>query len=144
MTDTSQQRVTEPAEVVLGRANSEISMRSQIFQTIFGKERYDWNVDLKAGTIKFTSATKIVTAPVQVIGTYNTLDGTFLWGWDHPSVAKPLGADARLARQFGQLNDLPSFTTRKKSNALKVRHGVSPPWHFIYLAPKVPIGDRRA
>ena len=112
VTDTAHQRVTEPAEVVFGRAESEIALKTQLFQDIFGDEHYDWNVDLEAGTITFTSATKIVSAPVQVIGTYNTLDRTFLWGWDHPSVPEPGRAAARLARQFGQRQNLPLFTTR--------------------------------
>jgi hypothetical protein len=112
MADTAHQRVAEPAEVVFGRAESEIVLKNQLFQSIFGDELYDWSVDLEAGTITFTSATKMVSAPVQVIGTYNTLDRTFLWGWDHPSVPEPRRADARLARQFGQLQNLPLFTTR--------------------------------
>ena len=112
MTGPAQQRVTEPAEIVFGRAESEIELKTQIFQRIFGDEHFDWAVDLDTGIITFTSATKRVSAPVQVIGTYNTLDGTFLWGWDHPSIPEPRRADARLARQFGQLHDLPLFTTR--------------------------------
>jgi hypothetical protein len=112
MTDPAHQRVAEPAEVVFGRAESEIALKTQLFRDIFGEEHYDWNVDLEARTIVFTSATKMVSAPVQVIGTYNTLDGTFLWGWDHPSFPEPSRADARLARQFGQLQNLPLFTTR--------------------------------
>lgn len=110
--DTPHQRVTEPAEVVFGRAESEIALKTQLFQAVFGNERYDWSVDLDAGIITFTSATKKVSAPVQVIGTYDTLDRTFLWGWDHPSVPEPRRSDAGLARQFGQLQDLPLFTTR--------------------------------
>lgn len=110
--ESAQQRLTEPAEVVFGRAESEIALKTQLFQAIFGTEHYDWGVDLDAGIITFTSATKRVSAPVQVIGTYNMRDRTFLWGWDHPSVPEPRGADARLARRFGQLQNLPSFTTR--------------------------------
>jgi len=113
MAATPQQRVTEPAELVFGRADSEIALKAQLFRRIFGDEHFDWHVDLEKGVIRFTSATKVVSAPVQVIGTYNTLDGTFLWGWDHPSVSGPLGADARLAHQFGALQKLPLFTTRK-------------------------------
>jgi hypothetical protein len=109
----AQQRVAEPAEIVFGRADSEIVLKTQLFQSIFGDEHYDWQVDLETGIITFTSATKVVSAPVQVIGTYNTLDGTFLWGWDHPSVSEPLAADARLAREFGQRQGLPLSTTRK-------------------------------
>ncbi|MBO9574881.1 MAG: hypothetical protein J7494_04010 [Sphingobium sp.] len=113
MADAVQKRLSEPTDLVLGRANSETALKIQFFQSIFGKEPYSWSVDLEAGTISFTSATKVVSAPVQVIGTYNTLDGTFLWGWDHPSVPEPRGADARLAHQFGQLKNLPLYTARK-------------------------------
>jgi hypothetical protein len=109
----ARQRVAEPTELVFGRAESEIALKTGAFRAIFGDEPFDWSVDLDAGTIVFSSATKRVTAPVQVIGTYSLADGTFLWGWDHPSVPEARGADARLARDFGQRNDLPLFTTRK-------------------------------
>jgi hypothetical protein len=112
MGDAANQRVAEPAELVFGRADSEIQLKTEFFQGIFANEHYDWSVDLEAGTIRFTSATKTVAAPVQVIGTYNSLDGTFLWGWDHPSVPADRAADARLARRFGELHELPLFTTR--------------------------------
>lgn len=112
VTDTANQRVAEPAELVFGRAESEIALRTELFRSIFGDEPFDWAVDLEAGTITFRSATKMVTAPVQVIGTYNSLDGTFLWGWDHPSIPEPRRTDARLARRFGELQNLPLFTTR--------------------------------
>lgn len=113
MTNAVGQRVAEPAELVFGRADSELKLKTEFFLSIFGDERYDWDVDLDAGTITFTGTTKVVTAPVQVIGTYNTLDQTFLWGWDHPSVPDALAADARSAREFGRRQDLPQFTTRK-------------------------------
>ena len=93
--DSEIQRVAEQAELVFGRADSEIALRTELFRSIFGDEHYDWAVDLEAGTIIFTSATKMVTAPVQVIGTYTSLDRTFLWGWDHPSIPEPRRADAR-------------------------------------------------
>lgn len=108
----AEQRVAEPAELVFGRAESEIALKTRLFQNIFGDEHFDWAVDLDAGTIRFTGATKVVSAPVQVIGTYNRLDGTFLWGWDHPSIPEPRRAAARLAREFGQRQGLPLFTTR--------------------------------
>lgn len=108
----AQPRVAEPAELVFGRAESAIALKTRLFQTIFGAEHFDWAVDLEVGIIRFTSATRVVSAPVQVIGTYNTLDGTFLWGWDHPSIPEPRRADARLAREFGQRHNLPLFTTR--------------------------------
>lgn len=112
-TGAAGERVAEPADLVFARAEAEAKLKSRQLQSLFGDEPYDFAVDLDAGVITFTSDTKVVSAPVQVIGTYNTLDGTFLWGWDHPSVPEPLGADARLAREFGQRHNFPLFTTRK-------------------------------
>jgi len=113
MAGTTERRLAEPPDIVFVRAEAETALKSQVFQSILGDEPHRWDVDLDAGVIAFTSATKVVSAPVQVIGTYNTLDQTFLWGWDHPSVSEPLGADARLAREFGRRQDLSLFTTRK-------------------------------
>ena len=55
----------------------------------FGEGEH-WNADLKAGTIKWTFKDKIVTAPIQVICTYNKEKKKLLWGWDHPSVSEQL------------------------------------------------------
>jgi len=44
-----------------------------------------WDVDLSAGTIKWTFSDRIVEAQAELIGTYSESDGSFLWGWKHPS-----------------------------------------------------------
>jgi hypothetical protein len=61
----------------------------------------------------FTGKKVTATAPVQIIGTYNTLDGTWLWGWDHPSVLPPLQEHARRVREYGEQHGIESLTTRK-------------------------------
>jgi hypothetical protein len=79
----------------------------------FGEEE-DWAADMETGLIQFTfSNGTIAEANLQVIGTYNSNDETFLWGWDHPSVPEPLSLHANLARQFGEQNQLPQYTQRK-------------------------------
>ncbi len=72
-----------------------------------------WSADLDKGTITFDLKGVRASAAIQVIGTYNTLDGTFLWGWDHPSVPEALRKHARLAEQWGKKNNVPNFKTRK-------------------------------
>jgi hypothetical protein len=73
-----------------------------------------WDVDLEIGTITFRFEDgRIVTAPVQVIGTYNTDDGTWLWGWDHPSVGEAQAIDANLVKAFGEQHGVADLTTRK-------------------------------
>ncbi len=78
-----------------------------------GKET-DWSADLDTGIIVFKFADgSTATARLQVVGTYNKNDGTFLWGWDHPSVPEPLRQHAMLAKQWGTQHKVPAFTNRK-------------------------------
>jgi hypothetical protein len=70
-----------------------------------------WDADIDEGLIKFSSPGLLVTAPVQVVGTYNSEDSTWMWGWDHPSVPEALARDALLVRDFGERHGLSRYTT---------------------------------
>jgi hypothetical protein len=74
----------------------------------------DWSADLDTGqlVLKFSKGVT-ATARIQVVGTYNKADGTFLWGWDHPSVPEPLRQHALLAKKWGEQNQVPAYTSRK-------------------------------
>jgi hypothetical protein len=88
-----------------------------------------WEVDQQAGTIAFvTPAGLRAVAPVQIIGTYNTGDGTWLWGWDHPSVAPPLAVVAERVRQFGEHVGVERLVTPK------IRCREEECWEFTALA----------
>ena len=50
---------------------------------------------------------------MQIIGTYNNQDGTWLWGWEHPSVAPSLQQHAREVRAYGERHSVPRLTTQK-------------------------------
>ncbi|WP_255754964.1 DUF6882 domain-containing protein [Massilia sp. erpn] len=79
----------------------------------FGSEE-NWSVDLDAGIIQFDFADGTqASAAMQVVGTYNELDGTFLWGWDHPSIPESLSKHAQLAQQWGEENEVEEFKSRK-------------------------------
>ncbi|MGB0387205.1 MAG: DUF6882 domain-containing protein [Ardenticatenaceae bacterium] len=69
-----------------------------------------WDIDQNNGTISFTFANGVVaTAPVQIVGTHNPVDGTFLWGWANPSIHKRLTAHADLVKQYGSQNQVSLF-----------------------------------
>jgi hypothetical protein len=70
------------------------------------------DVDLDAGTIRFTGGPSTAQAPVQVIGTVDADDSSWLWGWDHPSVPDRLGRHAALVREYGVRFGLVDLTTR--------------------------------
>ncbi len=77
-------------------------------------EALEWSADQDAGTLVFTLPKGVVaSASFQIVGTYNSEDGTFLWGWDHPSVQAPLRKDAQLARDWGEKHGIKDYTTRK-------------------------------
>lgn len=77
-------------------------------------EEDNWGVDMTQGTLTFNfSDGKIVTTKIQIIGTYNTADNTFLWGWEHPSVREDMAEHAQLAKEWGDENNEPLFSEVK-------------------------------
>jgi hypothetical protein len=73
-----------------------------------------WSVDQDKGTITFTSPKGIrATAPVQFIGTYNTLDNTWLWAWANSSLEVALTEHARKVQGYGLEKGYDILTTAK-------------------------------
>ena len=103
------------ADNIIARSKNDLATKTEFALQTWGLGKGDrWDADLDAGTITFTLQDGVIAvAPVQVVGTYNTLDGTWLWGWDHPSVDEHLARDARKARDFGQEHDLSSLHRAK-------------------------------
>ncbi len=88
-----------------------------------------WNADLEEGTISFITPSEMTaTAPVQVIGTYNQNDNTFLWGWDHPSIDDPIAKHAKILKEYGQENKLSPLTERT------IKCSEEDCWEFTILA----------
>lgn len=54
----------------------------------------------------------MATAPVQIIGTHDPVTGSWLWGWDHPSVPAPLRRAAGRLRALGAQRRIATFTER--------------------------------
>lgn len=103
------------AQVTIEKSMAELRLKQEVNSSVWGLGSTErWDADLEQGIIFFTGNDGIiVSAPVQVIGTLNTNDETWLWGWDHPSVKEPLAHAARLCRDFGQRNGLRRFIERK-------------------------------
>lgn len=80
--------------------------------THFGDAK--WGLDQDTGLLRFDRPSGIcITAPAQIIGTYNTVDGTWLWAWDHPSVDRALRRDAEVVLEYGEKHEIEALRTRK-------------------------------
>jgi len=103
----------EPEATIL-RSLEEIQAKQQANMLAWRLGRTKrWDADLDIGQIKFSDPDGYqVVAPLQVIGSYNPEYGTWLWGWDHPSVDEPFAQAARAARRFGVQYGLARYTER--------------------------------
>ena len=73
-----------------------------------------WSVDQDEGTIVFDTPNGMqAIAPVQIIGTYDTRRGTWLWAWDNPSVVPALAAHAKQVQGYGRAQGFEILTTPK-------------------------------
>jgi len=73
-----------------------------------------WAVDEHSGKISFSFADgAVVSAPAQVIGTYDVHEKTFTWGWQHPNVVPKLQQHAHRVREFGTQFGAEQLTTQQ-------------------------------
>ncbi len=123
-------RADAAIDATFERADAELRLKTEAAMGMWGLGSCEsWAADLDAGTITFVNDKGLeITAPVQVIGTLNTADGTWLWGWDHPSVPVPIAAHAQRVREFGEQHGLVALTTRK------IEADETDGWSFTALA----------
>ena len=101
-------------ESYLEKANDHLDAQMQALDVawFFGKAR--WDADQETGILKWTFEDgRTAEAPFQIVGTYSTSSGTFLWGWDHPSVLAPLQKDAKAVKAFAKEHGIGSLLERK-------------------------------
>lgn len=103
----------QDVDAILAQSMEELKSKQRANTEAWGLGATDrWDADLERGFIKFSNADGFtVSAPVQVIGSYDTDDGTFLWAWDHPSCPEPLARTALMIRDFGDRHGLSRLTT---------------------------------
>jgi hypothetical protein len=119
-------------DVFWAEAWAELNMRQQALAKTYKLADARWTVDQNAGIIQFERVDgAIVTAPVQIIGSWNPQNEIFTWGWDHPSVKLRLRASAERTRWFGDKHAIPELTEPN------VRVSEAEAWRFAAVAMKV-------
>ncbi len=128
-TSVNEVRMAEPKELVLARAMPHLQAITQANVEIWGQDGASWTVDLDRGVIEFTNQKgMLISAPVQVIGTYDTRDGSFMWGWDHPSVPSESAVAANAVKRFATRHAL------KNTSDVLVNISEQEAWEFTALA----------
>jgi hypothetical protein len=111
--DTSNGAAALDYGTLMERAANELGLKTATAVSLFHIDEADWAVDEDAGTITFTASDIQATAPVQIIGTFNPHDSTWLWAWDHPGFGEPLRKHAETVRRYGQQQQIEELTQRK-------------------------------
>ncbi len=84
-------------QALLDESLEELRLKTQAHDRLWQISQSDWHVDQLSGQITFTTPNGVTaTCPVQILGTFNSEDSTWLWGWDHPSVQEPLRVYAQV------------------------------------------------
>ncbi len=121
-------QVREP-EATLERSLEHLRLKTRSHIDAWGLDSIArWDADMEDGVISFTRPGMLVVAALQVIGAYNLEDGSWLWGWDHPSVPPPLMRDAERVRAFGEHHGLARYVDRK------INWTENEAWQFTALA----------
>jgi hypothetical protein len=109
-------KIVYPAELEpqIERALNALRALTSAHDGTFQIGQAQWSVDQDKGTITFLSPKGMrAQAPVQIIGSYNTQDGTWLWSWANPSIEARLTEDARKLQAYGQEHGYDLLTTAK-------------------------------
>ena len=71
-----------------------------------------WSLDMSRGDLIFTfNSGMIATCPSQIVGSFDTESGTWLWAWANPSIPDPLKRDSVRVRDYGLEHHLDRLTS---------------------------------
>lgn len=119
-------------QALLDQSMEELRLKTAGHDAVWNIGEANWSVDQDVGDIVFTTPRGLTaTAPVQIIGTLNTDDSTWLWAWDNPSVEAPLQEHALKVKAYGEQNGIAALTTRK------LRCSEDEAWELAALACKL-------
>ena len=75
----------------------------------FGEEE-SWDFSQDTGELVLTFPDKIVRAKAQIVGSYDSQAGTWMWSWANQSISENLTHDSIQVRQYGQEHCLRRLT----------------------------------
>lgn len=107
-------------------------LRAQTEKNVaWGIDKSEWSVDQDTGMVTFTQADSIATAEVQIIGSYNAEEQTWLWSWANSSVNPRLQTAAIMAHERGKAAGIEKLSTGKWQGT------EDDAWHMTAVAVKL-------
>jgi hypothetical protein len=70
-----------------------------------------WVLDQDTGIIRWSFEDHVVSAPAQVLGSWNSKVSTFVWAWDNETIQASLSVLAGRIRAFGLEHEVPALST---------------------------------
>ncbi|MEO5960415.1 MAG: DUF6882 domain-containing protein [Opitutaceae bacterium] len=76
----------------------------------FGEEeRWDFSQD--TGELIFTFPDMVVRAPAQIVGSFDSREGSWMWAWGNSSIADSLARGSVQVREYGEQHRIRRLTT---------------------------------
>jgi hypothetical protein len=73
-----------------------------------------WDLDQSHGNLIFTFGDgTVATCPAQIIGTFDSTTGEWLWAWANPSLAEPLKRDSLKVKEYGENHQITKLTAHE-------------------------------
>jgi hypothetical protein len=72
-----------------------------------------WSADLLAGSITFHFPDHSITGPVEVLGTWSSESGTWLWAWANESLPPGVTGASTATKSYGDAHALEALSARK-------------------------------
>jgi hypothetical protein len=90
-------------EHLLQKAMNDLQAKQSAHQALWGLGTADrWDINQDDGNLVFTFTNKVVTCPAQIIGSFNSDKGTWMWAWHNKSIAEQLTRDSRKLLELGR------------------------------------------
>jgi hypothetical protein len=72
-------------------------------------ERWDYSQD--SGELVFTFPETVVSSPAQIIGSFDSQAGSWMWAWANSAVSEVLTRDSLRVREYGEQHRIRRLTT---------------------------------
>jgi len=73
-----------------------------------------WDLDQSRGDLIFTFDDGVVaTCQAQIVGSFDSASGTWLWGWANPSIEDSLKRDSLRVREYGEQHKIARLTSEE-------------------------------